>query len=400
MGTTKTKKRKKTKNQKIMSGISDVDLTKAVDDYVSNVDDLSTVTVKSARKALEAKLAVSFNSDEKNKVKEMMQKKVTEITASQQAKKEESEAEEEDEESFEESEESEEKPKKNSAPKKRAKKDPNAPKKPRVVSDEKKTYVSKQLFDVIGIERSERFEVVKLVWKYIKDHHLQDENDKRMILCDEKLKKVFNQDKVSGFSMSRYWTQHLLPKDDERGPGNHEITVVEPPVKSKPDKPKKAKGAKKKGSPRAPKVKKPWEKQPFVSVQMAAVIGQDRVNDRFELSKLVWDYIKSNKLQSKNDGRKINCDEKFAALFGGEKKVVGMMEMTKFWTQHILTPDEGAPKSISVVQPATKEGASKKRKVVVESSDEEESSESLELESDGPDDIDDGDDDDEDEDEQ
>ncbi len=45
---------------------------------------------------------------------------------------------------------------------------------------------------------------VKQLWVYIKAHELQDPNDKRNILADEKLKRVFGRGVVTMFSMNRY----------------------------------------------------------------------------------------------------------------------------------------------------------------------------------------------------
>ena len=40
-----------------------------------------------------------------------------------------------------------------------------------------------------------RPEVVKRIWAYVKEHGLQDPEDRRFILCDDKMKPVFG-DKV------------------------------------------------------------------------------------------------------------------------------------------------------------------------------------------------------------
>lgn len=41
-----------------------------------------------------------------------------------------------------------------------------------------------------------RYEVVKQLWVYIKARNLQNEENKRQILCDEKLTSLFGKDKV------------------------------------------------------------------------------------------------------------------------------------------------------------------------------------------------------------
>lgn len=50
---------------------------------------------------------------------------------------------------------------------------------------------SKELAAVIGEEAVSRGEATKKIWDYIKEHQLQDPNDKRQIIPDEKLSQVF-----------------------------------------------------------------------------------------------------------------------------------------------------------------------------------------------------------------
>ena len=59
-----------------------------------------------------------------------------------------------------------------------------------------------------------RPEVVKKLWEYIKLHDLQDKNDKRFILCDEKLQAVFNRPRVNCFKMAKYLSAHIIKKED------------------------------------------------------------------------------------------------------------------------------------------------------------------------------------------
>lgn len=63
------------------------------------------------------------------------------------------------------------------------------------------------------------------------------------------------------------------------------------------------------------------------SAVLAAVIGATPM-PRTEVTKKIWDYIKQNNLQDKDNRRMINADEKLKSVFGG-KKQVSMFEMTK-----------------------------------------------------------------------
>ena len=54
-----------------------------------------------------------------------------------------------------------------------------------------------------------RGEVVSKVWDYIKAHNLQSPQDRREILADDTLRKVFGKDKVSMFEMNKHLSNHL-----------------------------------------------------------------------------------------------------------------------------------------------------------------------------------------------
>jgi upstream activation factor subunit UAF30 len=63
---------------------------------------------------------------------------------------------------------------------------------------------------IVGSEPIPRTEVTKRVWDYVREHNLQDPNDKRMIVADDKLRKVFNgQDRVSMFEMTKLVNGHV-----------------------------------------------------------------------------------------------------------------------------------------------------------------------------------------------
>lgn len=69
---------------------------------------------------------------------------------------------------------------------------------------------SKELAAVIGDEPITRGEAIKKVWEHIKAHDLQDPNDKRQIVPDEKLAAVFGtKESVSMFRISGLLGKHL-----------------------------------------------------------------------------------------------------------------------------------------------------------------------------------------------
>ncbi|MBV9786111.1 MAG: hypothetical protein JO264_20095 [Acidisphaera sp.] len=68
---------------------------------------------------------------------------------------------------------------------------------------------SKELAAVVGAGQLSRGEVVSKVWEYIKSKDLQNPQNRREILADDKLKKVFGKDKVTMFEMNKHLAQHL-----------------------------------------------------------------------------------------------------------------------------------------------------------------------------------------------
>lgn len=65
-----------------------------------------------------------------------------------------------------------------------------------------------------------RYEVTKQLWAYIKGHQLQDPNNGRTILCDEKLKTLFGKEKVDSFQMAKLMSAHVKKKEDVTNPGS------------------------------------------------------------------------------------------------------------------------------------------------------------------------------------
>jgi upstream activation factor subunit UAF30 len=68
---------------------------------------------------------------------------------------------------------------------------------------------SAELADVIGANPVARTEAVKQMWDYIKLHNLQNPANKRNILADTKLKKVFGKDEVTMFELTGLLGKHL-----------------------------------------------------------------------------------------------------------------------------------------------------------------------------------------------
>jgi chromatin remodeling complex protein RSC6 len=69
--------------------------------------------------------------------------------------------------------------------------------------------VSEDLSAVVGKGPMPRSEVTKKLWEYIKKNNLQDPKDKRTILNDEKLKKIFGTPSVHMMKMAGVISKHL-----------------------------------------------------------------------------------------------------------------------------------------------------------------------------------------------
>lgn len=68
---------------------------------------------------------------------------------------------------------------------------------------------SAELGAIVGTDPLPRGEVVSKVWEYIKKHNLQNPENKREIVADDKLKKVFGKDKCTMFEMNKHLAAHL-----------------------------------------------------------------------------------------------------------------------------------------------------------------------------------------------
>ena len=68
---------------------------------------------------------------------------------------------------------------------------------------------SPELAEIVGSDKLPRSEVVKKVWDYIKKNDLQNPENRREILADDKLEPIFGKKKVTMFEMNKHLAQHL-----------------------------------------------------------------------------------------------------------------------------------------------------------------------------------------------
>merc|ERR1711978_203557 len=69
--------------------------------------------------------------------------------------------------------------------------------------------LSADLAAVVGRTHASRGEVIKYLWAYIKEHKLQDPENKQYFTPDRKMAKIFGEEKIRGFGMAKFLSKHL-----------------------------------------------------------------------------------------------------------------------------------------------------------------------------------------------
>ena len=68
---------------------------------------------------------------------------------------------------------------------------------------------SPELAAITGPDPLPRSQVVSKMWDHIRKNNLQNPENKREIIADEKLKKIFGVDRCSMFDMNKHLSRHL-----------------------------------------------------------------------------------------------------------------------------------------------------------------------------------------------
>ncbi|CAB4290632.1 hypothetical protein PRUPE_8G139100 [Prunus persica] len=90
-----------------------------------------------------------------------------------------------------------------------ASKPATTPRQPRGIMKPRK--VSPEMQALVGTPEISRTQALKLIWAHIKQNNLQDPQNKRIIVCDEKLKKIFaGKDQVGFLEVAGLITPHFL----------------------------------------------------------------------------------------------------------------------------------------------------------------------------------------------
>ncbi|KAJ4812501.1 SWIB/MDM2 domain containing protein [Rhynchospora pubera] len=324
---------------------TDEELSEKLKEFLRS-SDLSTTTTGAVRRYLEAEFGADL-SHKKGFIREQVDLFLrTELNANgeEEAKEEEvgedgfedgksgsdnGEEEEEEEEGEEEEEEEEQEPSGNSARKKRRmNKSSNKEEKKRAGGGfTKLCSLSPDLQNFVGETTLARTEVVKRIWAYIKENDLQDPKNRKKIICDEKLKKLFNVNAIDMFQMNKALTKHIWPLED--GDSSYATGT----------------SSKSKGTEKPQKIEKKSEgkKTGATGLMMPLQLSEELINflgtgetsmARTDVVKRMWAYIKENDLQDPSDRRNIICDEKLKELL----KVDSFLgfSMTKLLVPHFI----------------------------------------------------------------
>jgi chromatin remodeling complex protein RSC6 len=68
---------------------------------------------------------------------------------------------------------------------------------------------SADLAAITGSDPLPRSQVVSKMWDYIRSNKLQNPENKREIIADDKLRKIFGTDRCSMFEMNKHLSRHL-----------------------------------------------------------------------------------------------------------------------------------------------------------------------------------------------
>ncbi|XP_019054112.1 PREDICTED: upstream activation factor subunit spp27-like isoform X1 [Nelumbo nucifera] len=166
--------------------------------------------------------------------------------------------------------------------------------------------LSPQLKKFVGVPEMARTEVVKQLWVYIREKNLQDPNNKRNIMCDEKLRSLFGVDSINMFQMNKALSKHIGPLDTE-----------DAPVKSTQK--EKQRKQERKEDTNEPKQKEKRQKggnsgflAPLpLSGALVKFLGTGENSlSRASVVKRMWEYIKQNNLQTSEGFSRYHIREK------------------------------------------------------------------------------------------
>lgn len=185
--------------------------------------DLEKTTAKVVRMQLEQKLKVDFSS-RKKELDKLIMEAVNAMQSAESSEEEESEPEvKKKKRKADDSDEEDYTPKKTaSAPKAKKKrgssdddsdddwKETKTKKKGKGTGFTRPYKLSPELSELMGAKEMPRHEVVKKIWKIIKEKNLYDTKNRQFAICDEQLEKVIGVKRFRTFGMMKYLMPHFI----------------------------------------------------------------------------------------------------------------------------------------------------------------------------------------------
>lgn len=196
----------------------------------------------------------------------------------------------------------------------------------------KPLYLSPLLSKFLDGKKTEsRLQVVKKLWEYIKENNLQDPADKRQIIADEVLFRLFDRKKFSGFSMNKYLSCHFKKDENDEFPSPYESDSDSVKAAKNITKKKKRKRKRSSGEPSKPNG---FTVPIKISSELSSFLGGKKEESRAQVVKALWKHIKDNDLQDPKDKRTILCDSSLKSLFNIEK--TSSFGMNKLIQKHFI----------------------------------------------------------------
>eukprot|EP01138_Halocafeteria_seosinensis_P010934 gb/GECG01011168.1/.p1 GENE.gb/GECG01011168.1/~~gb/GECG01011168.1/.p1 ORF type:complete len:897 (+),score=126.38 gb/GECG01011168.1/:1-2691(+) len=247
----------------------------------------------------------------------------------------------------------------------------------------KKYKLSPELSQLVQKEYATRPQVLKKIWKHIRENELQQADDRRKITCDPLLQKICNgAEEITMFNMHTYLKPHFLPvpegvqlavdSDEEvwrRIDGKQSDSSDEGESSSEDEA-----AATLQRHPRTVRSGLTLHKY-LLSDQLAEIVGK-RYSTRVRGLRRLWQYVKENKLQDASDKRRVICDEKLKGLFQGHD-VVTMFDVSRLLSPHfrpipedvdvpVDSEDEEHNAHVSRLQEVAKARAQDEERIMVE----------------------------------
>uniref|UniRef100_A0A0K0F844 SWIB domain-containing protein n=1 Tax=Strongyloides venezuelensis TaxID=75913 RepID=A0A0K0F844_STRVS len=228
--------------------------------------------------------------------------------------------------------------------------------------------VSDELFAITTKKYMRRSDVVKYMWDYFKSNRLIDPNNKKMVLCDEKLKALTGVSTFQAFGMMKYIKNHLKDAEDLDEETRSiilkdlgvEETKIDKNDKTESKKKSKSVVSDKSGTNKVPKKgKSSFSRFCVLSDELSNLTGQ-RYMTRSDVVKFMWDYFKGHNLMDPKDKRMVIVNDQLRPIF--PQKRIQAFVMMKSLKNHIKDPNLLGPEHMEAITALHNELEEKRKK--------------------------------------